>query len=330
MSPIIVQSPTRVDLAGGTFDLWPLYNFIGHAITVNVAIDVYTKAILTPRTDKIVVIESKDLGLRREFSDLGTLLIDPDPHLQLFKPVFRYWNPSQGFSLVTESQSPVGGGLGGSSSLIVTLMKAFSQWMGKSFDSTHQLVHVCHNLEAEVLNTPTGTQDYYPAISGGLNILKYTTDGITQSVLPLQGTPFAESFLLVYTGKAHHSGINNFEVVKAAVAQDSTTLKCLRDLRNISEEMALACQNNEWNRLPSLFNREFLARVKLAPSFTSPDIHKLQEISMQGGALAVKICGAGGGGCVLVWTKPMQRQVVSDLCEKAGFHPMKSVPVDPL
>lgn len=329
MSPIIVQSPTRVDLAGGTLDLWPLYNFIGHACTVNVAIDVYTKATLTPRADQIIFLESKDLGLRREFADLGTLLVDADPHLQLFKPIFRYWNPPHGFSLVTESQSPVGE-YGGSSSLMVTLMKAFSQWMGKPFESINQLVHVCHNLEAEVLNTPTGTQDYYPAISGGLIFLTYSADGITQKVLPLQRTPFAESFLLVYTGKAHHSGVNNFEVVKAAVARDATTMKCLRELRNISEEMAQACQNYEWNRLPSLFNREFIARVKLAPSFTSPEIHKLQEISMQGGALAVKICGAGGGGCVLVWTKPMQRQAVSDLCQKAGFHPMNSVPVDPL
>jgi D-glycero-alpha-D-manno-heptose-7-phosphate kinase len=330
VSPIIVQSPTRVDLAGGTLDLWPLYNFIGHACTVNVAIDVYTKATLAPRTDQIIVLNSKDLEFQREFSDLGALLLDSDPRLQLFKPILRYWSPSLGFSLTTESQSPVGGGLGGSSSLMVTLMKAFSQWMNRSFSSIHQFVHVCHNLEAEVLNTPTGTQDYYPAMSGGLNILTYTTDGVVQKVLPVSRAPFADSFLLVYTGKAHHSGINNFEVVKSAVARDPKTMDALRELRDISEQMAQVCESFDWNRLPALFNREFNSRVKLAPGFSSPEIKKLQEVAMQGGAQAVKICGAGGGGCVLVWTKSTQRQALFNLFKKAGFQPMNTVPVDPL
>ena len=330
MNPIIEQSPTRVDLAGGTLDLWPLYNFIGGATTVNIAINVYTKVTLIPRVDLVIEIESKDLKLKKQFKDLNSLLADSDIGLTLFKSVLKYWKPSKGFSLISESQSPVGGGLGGSSSLTVSLMKAFAKWQGKTFKSTHELVHICHNLEAEVLNTPTGTQDYYPAASGGLNILKYSASGIEQQVLPVEKGEILNSFLLVYTGKSHHSGMNNFEVVKSAVAKNPETMKYLLELKNIAQETAEVCLKQNWSQLPALFNREFQSRVKLAPAFTSPEIEKLQQISMQNGALAVKICGAGGGGCVLVWTTPENLLKVSSACEKAGFHPMNAKPVGPI
>lgn len=330
MKSCIVESPTRVDLAGGTLDLWPLYNFLGSAVTVNVAINIKTKVVLEERSDRKIRIDSKDLPLSEEYSDIDFFLAQKNPQLKLFQAVIEFWKPSVGFNLSAESQSPVGGGLGGSSSLTISLMKAFSQLLQRSVESIHQLVHISHNLESLVLNTPTGTQDYYPAACGGLNIIRYSASGIEQNVYPVEGSPLHKHFLLIYTGKTHHSGMNNFEVVKSAVAKDPQTMKALWELREIAEETATVCLNQSWNQLPALFNREFKSRVLLAPAFTSPEIEKLQQISMQNGAEAVKICGAGGGGCVLVWTSPELRQKVSDSCVKAGFQVMNALPVNPI
>ncbi|RYF31225.1 MAG: hypothetical protein EOO38_31710, partial [Cytophagaceae bacterium] len=122
---IHIKSPTRVDLAGGTLDLWPLYLLVGgSASTVNVAIDIYTHAILESRDDAAIVLESKDLQLKKEYGNLAEALADTDPRMILLQTQLRYWQPKQGFSLVTKSDSPVGGGLGGSSSLTISLMKA--------------------------------------------------------------------------------------------------------------------------------------------------------------------------------------------------------------
>lgn len=327
---IVVKSPTRVDLAGGTLDLWPLYLFINGASTVNLAIDVYTTVELTPHDDTSIILESVDLKLRKSYVNLAEALSDPDPKMILLQTQLRYWMPQQGFTLKTSSDSPVGGGLGGSSSLTISLMKAFAKFCDLSFRDVHQMVHAAHNIEAEILNTPTGTQDYYPAASGGLNILHYGYNGIQQEVLNVTETPLAEKFMLIYTGKAHHSGLNNFEVMKDAVAKDVDTLQALRDLKTIAIETEQAVRAANWGELGSLFKREFEARVRLAPEFSSPEIYRLVDLSLHNGAEAVKICGAGGGGCVLVWCPPENKQGVASACQKAGFQVMDAKPVNPL
>lgn len=327
---IEVRSPTRVDLAGGTLDLWPLYNFVGGAQTTNIAIDIWTTARLEPREDESIELVSDDLGLNARYRNLGEALADPDPRMSLLKAHLDYWKPRQGFRLQTSSQSPVGGGLGGSSSLTISILKAFERMTRESFRDTHGRVHVAHNLEAAVLNTPTGTQDYYPADAGGICVLKYDMSGIHAQILSVEGTPFEEQFLLVHTGKAHHSGLNNFEVLSRAVQKDKVTLKALHDLKIIADEMADTCRAGRWETLPDLFRREFEARVRLAPAFSSPEIEKLAEVSLKAGALAVKICGAGGGGCVMVWCPPGGRQGVAQACQKAGFQVLSAKPVPPV
>lgn len=327
---IHIKSPTRVDLAGGTLDLWPLYCFVGGASTVNVAIDIYTHAVIEPLEQGRVSLDSKDLGLQKDYKNLTEALADTDPRMVLLQTQLRYWKPPQGFKLTTQSESPVGGGLGGSSSLTISIMKAFARFCGRSFSSAHELVHIAHNIEAEILNTPTGTQDYYPAVSGGLNILKFNFEGIQQETLQVEESPLAQHFLLVYTGKAHHSGLNNFEVLKGAIARDQKTMTALRDLKVIAEATEKVVRDQRWSELPGLFQKEFEARVRLAPAFSCPEIEKLRELSLHNGAQAVKICGAGGGGCVLVWTPEDKKEGVASACQKAGFQVLATRPVNPL
>lgn len=319
-----------MDLAGGTLDLWPLYNFVGGAKTVNVAIDIWTEVDLEERSDKVIEIHSLDLKYKKEFSSVAEIVSGAEPELALFRPLFRHFQPQGGFSLRTQSQSPVGGGLGGSSSLVISIIKALSRWTGKSLGNNHELVHLAHNIEAEILNTPTGTQDYYPAVSGGLNILKYDFKGIEQEVLSIKGTPLDEYFLLVNTGKSHHSGLNNFEVLKNAIQKDKKTMQALRNLREVALETEAVCRKGVWQELPLLFQKEYKYRIQLAEAFTSPEIEKLHQISIQAGAEAVKICGAGGGGCVLVWVSPENRQKVISECQKAGFQTLNARPVNPI
>lgn len=327
MKSILIKSPTRVDLAGGTLDLWPLYNFVGGAKTVNVAINLFTTVEITELHGSQVELISEDLQFQKSFSSLDQCLNEADAKLDLLKAQLRFWKPTQGFRLRTHSESPIGGGLGGSSSLTVGLLKAFGKFCGREIKDIHQLVRVAHNIESQVLHTPTGTQDYYPAASGGINILTYSTTGIEQQVLSRETEELNKHFILVYTGKAHHSGLNNFEVLTHSVRKEPQTIQALKDLKVVAEETALAVEKSHWSQLPALFRREYEARIALAPAFSSPEIEKLAEVSLQAGAAAVKICGAGGGGCVLVWAEADAHERVSTACQKAGFQVLAAKPV---
>lgn len=325
---IKVFSPTRVDLAGGTLDMWPLYNFVGGAKTVNLAIDVYSQVELSKMVGSEVVIDSKDLNYTKSFSDLNAVLASTDPQLTLYKPLLSFFKPSHGFRLTTASQSPVGGGLGGSSSLVISMMKAFYKMLNMSLPNSHFVVDIAHNMEAQILNTPTGTQDYYPAFSGGLNILNYQVNGVEQRVIPIKSTPLKDYFLLVYTGKAHHSGINNFEVLKSAVVKDAKVMEALQNLKAIADKTAEYCLSGEWTKLPDIFEQEYKFRIQLTEHFSSPEIRQIKEISQKTGQSQVKICGAGGGGCVLVWTAPAVRSTIIKECQTQGFQILNSQPVD--
>lgn len=334
---IEIKSPTRVDLSGGTLDMWPLYNFVGECKTINIAIDIWTTAKIKPLSTEEVVITSDDYNKTWTFKSLSEFLKSDDSKLALYQKVVQFFisrvdlKKISGFELSTASESPIGGGLGGSSSLIISMLKAFSRHFGYTFKDTDELVFCAHNIESKILTTPTGTQDYYPAANGGLNILTYNEQGIHSEAINIDATaPLKENFLLVYTGRSHHSGLNNFEVLKSCVAKEEKVLNALKTIKDISEEMFDAIQNKSWDLLPGLFKKEIAARIQLTPAFTSPEIERLEKIALSNGALGVKICGAGGGGCVLIWVTPENRQKVIEACEKEKFQCLKSKPVTKL
>lgn len=333
-----IKSPTRVDLAGGTLDMWPLYNFVGQATTINVAIDIWTKVEFLKRTDRAIKIKSLDLKKEWSFDSIEMFMKTLDPKVVMYQKIFeRFQNDAnifnrlkEGFEITTSSESPMGGGLGGSSSLLISILKAIYELGDKKITSANELVHLAHNIESDFLRTPTGTQDYFPAVTGGLSFIDYMSSGIQQKVFSIDDTPFKDHFLLVYTGRSHHSGLNNFEVLKAAVEGNIVVLEALKKLKEISQTMTQVIVNKQWADLPSLFQQEFEARLQLTPAFSSPEIEKLSQICLSAGALAVKICGAGGGGCVLVWVPPSQREKVVQVCQNEKFQCLNAQPVNPV
>lgn len=332
---IQLSSSTRVDISGGTLDMWPLHTFVGQCITINVAIDVQTYVDLQPESHSKISIHSRDYNQNWSFDSIQCFLKDNTPQLQLYRCAVQFFKDSgvqvetYGFSLSTASESPIGGGLGGSSSLMISLLKGFSHMYEYTFKDVHHMVHCAHNIEAAILMTPTGTQDYYPAVTDGLSVLTYSSCGIQQEVLDVSGSPMDSHFLLVYTGKSHHSGLNNFEVLKACVEKNEKVLSALKKINEISYKMLEVIRSRDWEKVPDLFQQEYAARIQLTPAFTSPEIEHLSKLVLANGADGVKICGAGGGGCVLVWVKPENRQKVIEACEKEKFQCLKSKIVKP-
>ncbi len=327
MFEIQVKSPTRVDLAGGTLDCWPLYLFLNDPVTINVAIDIFTYAELKENAGSEITLNSADLNASKRFPNLAACLADRDPAFDLVRVHLAFWKPTKGFTLTTRSESPVGGGLGGSSSLCISLLKAFSKWMEKPLEP-YEMVRIASHLEAQVLLKPTGTQDYFPPIFGGLNYITYGVPGPQVEVKKIERGLFEDRFLLVYTGRSHHSGINNWQVIKNWLDGDEHTRGVLAKLAGVSADMKRVLTAGRLGDLPTLFKREYEARTEISDGFSSPEIRRLAELASSVGANA-KICGAGGGGCVLIWCPDRQIQEARDLCAKEGFQVLNARPWEP-
>ena len=317
-----------MDLAGGTLDCWPLFLLLPRrrCQTVNLSIDINTNVELVPGKDSVVHVAISDYNYSKTFNNLDELLQCNDKALVLIKEHVAFWMPQTGFTLTTQSQSPVGGGLGGSSSLSISLLKAFSKWQERPLE-INKLVYLAHNIEARVLQTPTGTQDYFPAAEPGLHIIDYSVEGPESEILKPDATYLQERMVLVYTGVPHHSGINNWQVIKESIARNQNTLSALEEVADIADQVAQVCRQGQWNELAPLFEREFQARVRLSAGFSSPEIEQLRGHVLQAGAKAVKICGAGGGGCVMIWTEPDRRSEVLQACQKNNFQVLDAKPV---
>lgn len=308
----------RFDLAGGTLDLWPIWALLGKACTVNVSIGLYTDCEITPFSDGKIEIVSNDFKKQWSFLNLSELLSSQDKDLLFYQAHIRQWMPMSGFRMTTQSESPIGGGLGGSSSLSVSVYQTFAKWMNKKED-VHQVVRACSNIEAFILKTPTGTQDYYGAISTGLNIIDFDFSGIQLTTLNDHKAKLADKLMLVYTGKSHHSGINNWQVLKKYIDGDQVTQKAIASLQKTSLRMKECCLNKKWDEIPSLFAEEYESRLLLADSFVSPEILKLKELADQHGAEGFKICGAGGGGCVGLWVQSGTVSTLKKKVQEQGF-----------
>lgn len=359
---IKIKSATRVDLAGGTLDMWPLYNFIGGALTINLAISINTYATLTPtvqllssvqnksfyyemnemypfhtdewtrlkdqaKRESLYILDFTDVQYFKVFYSLDEIYKSQDKELNYIKPLLKHFKPSP-FYLKLKSESPVGGGLGGSSSLMISMLKAFYKWQGIIIDSSDMLVHLAHNLESQILRTPTGTQDYYPAVTGGLHFLNYQADGIISENISLKEIPLENNITVVYTGRSHHSGLNNFEVLKAAVEGDDVVLSALSEINKISKKMKEVLISKSWSELPELFNFEREQRLRLTSHFSSPEIESLIKLCDQKKLGSLKICGAGGGGCVFIWHDQDLRSKVKLEVENLGLKVLMASPVD--
>ncbi len=327
MKTFKAKSPTRVDLAGGTLDLWPLNCFVDNCITINVAISIFTECEIKIRDDKEIHVASRDQKFQHKFANWDEFITDTRPELHFYRVHAAFWRPEWGFDITTNSQSPLGGGLGGSSSLSVSVMKTFSQAMSRKIE-IKEMVSIGHNLEATILRTPTGVQDYVPAIQGGINAIRFSPMGFEISRPKIKPDFYNDHATLVYTGRPHHSGLNNFEVMKNAVVGNEVTLRALRGIRDVALELYEKLEKNEVNDLKKIFNKEYDCRIQLTSAFTSPEIERLRKVSLDAGADAIKICGAGGGGCVMVWSRPDIKSDIAQAITTAGFQVLETQAVN--
>jgi D-glycero-alpha-D-manno-heptose-7-phosphate kinase len=314
---IASQAPCRVDLAGGTLDIWPLYLYHANAVTVNFAVDRYTRCVLETRSDRRILVSSKVLGLAESFESLEALEAATRYKLPLPAHVVRFFAPRTGFELRTDSEAPPGAGISGSSALIIAIACALNRLTGAGY-KLEQLREISQNIEAQIIRVPTGSQDYYPAMYGGVSAIELGVAGIVRRKIPVDVRDFNERIVLAYTGVPRNSGINNWEVMKAHIGGDRRVHRNFDEIAAIAQAMRGALQRSDWSEVGRLLREEWSHRRKNAPGISTPLIDRLVAATRKAGATGAKACGAGGGGCVFFLAERGARQRVSEAIEREG------------
>jgi D-glycero-alpha-D-manno-heptose-7-phosphate kinase len=318
---ILATAPCRADLAGGTIDIWPLYLFHPGAVSVNIALGVLTGCKITPHSSREIHLKSHDTGREERFSELHELLAAKSYKHGLAAFLIRFFQPQGGFTLETHSESPAGAGISGSSAMMIAAGAALARFCGKDID-IEQLRVIAQNVEAQLIKVPTGCQDYYPAMYGGVSAIHLNVDGVKREPITIPVDEVNQRFVLFYTGAPRQSGINNWEVFKQHINGDKQVVQNFSEITRIAQAMHQALANQRWDDVERLIREEWNLRRTNAPNITTPLIDKLVDAAIANGARSAKVCGAGGGGCVIVLIEPDTRERVESAIRDNGGQPL--------
>jgi D-glycero-alpha-D-manno-heptose-7-phosphate kinase len=308
------SAPARIDLAGGTLDLWPLHVLHPGSVTVNVAIDLRARCRVRKREGGFRVAVP-DLGYERTAARPGDLLADPRGALA--GALLEALAITEPRDIELSSDVPYGSGLGGSSALTVAMACALAASVGRDFGGIEEVDFV-RDVETRVLGKPAGVQDYYPPLAGGVHGIRFLPGRAEASRRDADPAAWLRHLTLFDTGAAHSSGMNNWEIFRARLEGDRDVALRLEDVAVAAREMDEAAAAQDFQAMGAALHREWQARRRLAPVVSSPAIESAIAAAVGAGAWGGKACGAGGGGCVVILSAPEKTPKVREALTKLG------------
>ena len=307
------SAPTRIDLAGGTIDIWPLYLFHEGACTLNAAISLRAHVELRQQPDGL---QLRSIDTHSEMQAGRWQDLSADSPLPLLALLARHYRLSQ-TAMTTRGESPAGAGIAGSSALTVAICGALARWTGASEDP-EALLRVAMNVECQTIRVPAGVQDYRPALYGGVAAVELRVDGVQRVGLDIDTHALQQRIVLAYTGAPRHSGTNNWEITKRHIDGDRHVFDCFERIRDTAVAMRQALLRGDWDAVGREIDAEWENRKRLAPGVTTPVIEDLIARAKAAGATAGKVCGAGGGGCLFCYGPPSAHEAIAEALAAGG------------
>ena len=313
------KAPTRVDLAGSTLDIWPLYLFHPGAVTLNAAISRYAHCVIETHApgDESIKLVSLDTKRAENFASFAKLARAKRFRLPLLAEIVKFFRPEGGFTLTTNSEAPAGAGIGGSSAMAVSICAALDRFTGAG-RSKVDWIHISRDAEAIVIHIPTGMQDHYPPAFGGAAAIELIPGGERRIEINVNLDELERRLVVCYTGKPRQSAINNWGVFKAHIDNKKAVVNNLERISQIAQKMRTALEAGNWRETGRLMHDEWTFRRRNLPTISTNTIDRIIENSRRKGALAGKVCGAGGGGCVVLLIEPDARERVENAVVESG------------
>jgi D-glycero-alpha-D-manno-heptose-7-phosphate kinase len=311
---LTTSAPTRIDLAGGTIDIWPLYLFHEGATTLNAAISLRAHVEVEARNDGAVELRSIDTDRTSRAKHWSEL--DGANELSLLALLARHYR-LENATLTTRGESPAGAGIAGSSALTIAVCGALARWTQAPSEPEH-LLQVAMNVECQTIRVPTGVQDYRPALYGGIAAIELGVTGVSRAAIDVDPRELEQRIVLAYTGAPRNSGTNNWDITKRHMDGDRHIFDCFERIRDTAVAMRAALERGDWDQVGRQIAIEWDNRKRLAPGVTTATIDDLVARAAAAGATAAKVCGAGGGGCLFCYGPPRARAAIAEALASGG------------
>ena len=316
-------APTRVDLVGGTLDIWPIHHILDAKGTVNLGVSLFARAHIRQRSSKNFLIKSIDqnLELEQSFEELSAQQSLP----LLSMLIGAFWREDlPPLEIELEADSPKGAGLGGSSALAISLasalLKSRQLITGEPIPGEYKLVQTVQNIEAKLLQMPAGCQDHWGAVRGGLNYISFPFEGVFVETFPLSDFPeLDDELILCFCGKSRFSGMNNWDLFKQFGDGDARVRGIFSEIGALAAASYQAIIDRDWQSLLEYSKKDWVQRKILCPAIETPETKALDAIAAENGAYFSRVCGAGGGGVMAVFApKENKERIIHGLTSKGG------------
>lgn len=317
------KAPLRIGLAGGGTDVSPYSDQFGGAI-LNATVSLFAYANIKPLDERKIIVEALDRKEQQQFEWSEQLPIDGT--LDLLKGVYNriykdYQLPQKGFRLSTFVDAPAGSGLGTSSTLVVAIIGAFTEWLKLPLGD-YDIAHYAYQIERNDLNLTGGKQDQYAAMFGGVNFMEfYEDDKVIVNPLRIRQEYLHElenNLVLYFTATSRESASIIDEQVKNVNSKNEKSIEAMHQLKEQARRMKEALLKGKLNEFGEILDFGFQQKRRMAHNISNSRIEEIYEAAKKAGATGGKISGAGGGGFMIFYCPGNSRHNVIEELKKFG------------
>lgn len=303
---IITRTPFRISFFGGGTDYPAFFREHGGAV-LSTTINKYcylTVRYLPPFFDHSYRIRYTE----REQTDSVEAIRHPS-----VRECLKFVGINQGIEMIHTSDIPARSGVGSSSSFTVGFLHSLYALQGKMVTKRKLAFDAIH-VEQDILHENVGSQDQVAAAFGGLNQIEFGgPEGIF--VRPIITTPENLAYLqtcclFYFTGFSRTAS----EIAKEQIDLTLQKKGELSRMRQMVEE-AVGILNGPVGRLDDfgrLLHDSWQIKRGLSSQVTNERIDFIYDTARRAGALGGKVCGAGGGGFVLLFVPPDRQTAVRE------------------
>jgi D-glycero-alpha-D-manno-heptose-7-phosphate kinase len=317
------KSPLRLGLAGGGTDVAPYSDIYGGAI-LNATISMYAYATIEPIPGNKIILNSIDNDLLIEFNSEKALKLDGklDLHKGIYNRVVKdFSNKPLSFKLTTFVDAPPGSGLGTSSTLVVTILGAFAEWLKLPLGE-YDMAQLAYQIERNDLQMAGGKQDQYAATFGGVNFMEfYKDDKVIVNPLRIRSkylNELSHNVVLYFTGTSRLSSTIIEAQRQNVMSQNLKSVEAMHQLKRQAVMMKEAILRGDLEKIGEILDYGWKFKKQMAEGITNSMIDQIYDTAKAAGATGGKISGAGGGGFMIFYCPNNTRSEVVKAIEAFG------------